>query len=188
MWLLILSSTLLDQAQLFYNFGNIILIINMRWFLLGTSKHRHKNCYWCLKSISRNHLTLLFVFSKDTIMDTVSGEVLGPFCFLCYLFGAFGTVKIIKHLLSTNFDNRPLNILTLIDEVIYFSLMTFASANILIMIWAGMKPIDFFRQFFFVEIDEQVLNIFKMVNIIFSYNDLPIWKESFCSYIIHLTT
>ena len=80
---------------------------------------------------------------------------IGLFILTCYIVGAFCSVKIINYFGKLNFKERPINVLIFANEIIYSSITTFTTANILIILIAHKTPIQFFSDFG-VEFEQKV--------------------------------
>ena len=94
------------------------------------------------------------------VFSETSKTNIGLFILVCYIVGAFCSVKSLKHLKTLNLQERPINVLTLTNEIIYFSIMTFTTANILIILIAHQTPVQFFSDFG-VELQQMVNDYMK---------------------------
>ena len=90
----------------------------------------------------------------------LSKTYLGFFILACYIIGAYCSVKIVKYFKKLNFKERPINVLILANEIIYFSIMTFTMVNILIVLIAHETPVQFFSDFG-VELQQMVNDYMK---------------------------
>ena len=93
--------------------------------------------------------------------------ILGGIIVFSYLIGLIGKMIIFKQMKNFNISERPINILILMDELIYLTLITFMTFNLGIVFLGQQTPYEFFSTVFGMEIDELVssgLNFMSKTN------------------------
>ena len=83
-------------------------------------------------------------------------NILGWIIVFSYLIGLLGKMIIFKQMKNFKISERPINVLILIDELIYLTLITFMALNLGIVLIGQQTPYQFFSTFFGMEIDESV--------------------------------
>ena len=84
---------------------------------------------------------------------------LGLIILIAFVFGLFGKLAIFQHILKKfQFKERPINVLILLDETIYLSLMTFTTFNLLIVLLADQTPIQLLETILQATVNETVSN------------------------------
>ncbi len=76
---------------------------------------------------------------------------------LCYLIGTIGKIFIYNHIKSFKMSERPINILIFLDEMIYHSLITFTTLNLLIVLLADQTPCNFFYYYLGIKVNQEVI-------------------------------
>ena len=83
-------------------------------------------------------------------------NILGWIIVFSYLIGLLGKMIIFKQMKNFKISERPINVLILIDELIYLTLITFMALNLGIVLIGQQTPYQVFSTFFGMEIDESV--------------------------------
>ena len=92
-------------------------------------------------------------------LSDISKTVLGLNILTAYAFGLVGKFAIFQHILKNfQFKERPINVLILLDEIIYLSAMTFTVFNLLIVLLADQTPIQFLETILQEPVNENVSN------------------------------
>ena len=84
--------------------------------------------------------------------------VFGWIILFSYLFGLFCKIIIYEQMNKSNsiIGERPINVLIIVDEAIYLSLLTFMTFNLVILLVGNQTPFQFFFAYIGVEINELV--------------------------------
>ena len=90
------------------------------------------------------------------MLPTYLKHILGGIIVFSYIIGLTGKMIIFKQMKNFNISERPINILILMDELIYLTLITFMAFNLGIVFLGQQTPYEFFSTFFGMEIDELV--------------------------------
>ena len=98
-------------------------------------------------SSKMSDLTGLSIFSK---------KFFGLFLLISYIVGSIGKTAIFKHMRNFRLSERPINVLILVDEIIYLTLITFTTFNLLIVLLVGQTPAHFIQHHLFLPVDEDV--------------------------------
>lgn len=85
-----------------------------------------------------------------------SKNILGLIVIISYLWGFIGKVIFYNHINSFKVRERPLNALILLGEIIYHSVISFITANLLIVLFAKESPSKFFFNQLGLKVNEQV--------------------------------
>ena len=83
----------------------------------------------------------------------------GIMILLSYMIGTIGKMFIYNHIKCFKMGERPINVLILIDEMIYHSIMTFTTYNLLIVLLADQTPCYFFSNYLGIEVNQEVIYI-----------------------------
>ena len=92
------------------------------------------------------------LFGLSQFSKTFFGFVL----LISYICGTLGKITIFKHIFKFRISERPINILILMDEIIYLTLMTFTTFNLLIVLIAEQTPTYFIKYHLFLIVNEDV--------------------------------
>jgi hypothetical protein len=89
-------------------------------------------------------------------LSNFSKTFFGLFLFISYIVGSLGKKAIFEHMRNFRLSERPINVLILVDEIIYFTLITFTTFNLLIVLLVGQTPAHFIQHHLFLPVDEDV--------------------------------
>ena len=73
-----------------------------------------------------------------------------------YLIGVLGKMIIFNHMTNFNIKQRPINVLIMVDELIYATTITFMAFNLCIVLIGQQTPYQFFFTYFGIEMDEVI--------------------------------
>lgn len=73
---------------------------------------------------------------------------LGIFVLVSFIVGSIGKFFIYDHIKGFKIKDRPINVLIIVNETIYHSLITFTTFNLLIVLLADQTPVKFFEEVF----------------------------------------
>ena len=90
------------------------------------------------------------------MLSTYLKYILGGIIVFSYFIGLIGKMIIFKQMKNFKISERPINVLILIDELIYLTLITFMAFNLGIVLIGQQTPFQFFSTFFGIQIDEMV--------------------------------
>ena len=96
-------------------------------------------------------------------LSTFSKSLFGFVLLISYICGSLGKITIFKHMKNFRLSERPINVLILMDEIIYLALMTFTTFNLLIVLIAKQTPTDFIRYHLLLPVNDDVSITMKQI-------------------------
>jgi hypothetical protein len=75
---------------------------------------------------------------------------------ITFIVGSIGKMFIYDHIKRYKLSERPINVLIFIDEVIYHSLITVTTFNLLIVLLANQTPTNFIATHLGIEVNQEV--------------------------------
>jgi len=105
-------------------------------------------------------------FSDLSRLSVSSKMSFGIIILLSYIIGTIGKIFIYNHIKSFKMRERPINVLIFIDELIYHSLITVSTFNLVIVLLSGQTPSNFIATYFGIEVNQEVIHkLLKMMDI-----------------------
>ena len=93
-----------------------------------------------------------------------SKNIFGLIIFVSYLWGSIGKAIFYNHINSFKIIERPINALILLGEIIHHSVISFITANLLIVLFAKETPAKFFFNQLGLKINEAVSKCYELFN------------------------
>jgi hypothetical protein len=94
--------------------------------------------------------------SDLSAFSSPSKAFLGFILLISYICGTLGKMAIFKHMRNFKLSERPINVLILVDEIIYLVLITFTTLNLLIVLLLDQTPAHFIKHHLHLPIDKSV--------------------------------